>query len=122
MRKRDDDHLMYLKSLGITKRDIQKVDLKKRESLRDLKTSFRLRYPILMTNILRLLLQKGEEKIACQLAAYYELSIDDEFLFYALEHRFYTILKFIWVYEKNFLGPRFSYDVDVLTGKEIYHP
>jgi hypothetical protein len=42
-----------------------KLDLKKREQLKALRTNFRIRYPQLMTNVLRLLLEKGEEKLAC---------------------------------------------------------
>ena len=39
-----------------------------------------------MTNILKILLFKGEEKLACILTAYYELAIDDDMIFRAIEN------------------------------------
>ena len=57
-----------------------------------------------MTNIVRILLEKHEEPLACQIAAFYELSLDDDFIFFTLENKFFELLQFIWVFKKNFLG------------------
>lgn len=40
-----------------------------------------------MTNILKILLFKGEEPLACQLSAYYELALDDDMIFRAVENQ-----------------------------------
>lgn len=116
IRRRDQDHMLYLRQMGISDFEIENTDLPTREHVVALKNIFRLRYPQFMTNILKILLEMDEEVLACQLVAYYELSLDDDLVLYALEKKLFSFLKFIWIFQKNFLGQRYLYDVDNLTG------
>ena len=56
-----------------------------------LKNNFRLNFPVLMSNILKVLLfsskegGKGEEALACLLTAYYEISLDQEMIYQAID-------------------------------------
>lgn len=65
-----------------------------------------------MTNIVKILLEDKEELLACQVAAYYEFSLDDEVILYALTEVCFTFLQFIWVFEKNYLGQKYIYETE----------
>lgn len=80
-----------------------------------LKSSFRVRFPLLMTDILKIILFKNDEKLACLLTAFYEIAIDDDMLFRALEKNNFIWLQYVWSFKKNFLGPRSSTDVVYIT-------
>lgn len=43
------------------------------EALNNLKTNLRLMFPVFCSNIIKILLYRGEEKLACYFTAYYEL-------------------------------------------------
>jgi hypothetical protein len=59
-----------------------------------------------MTNVLKIALQKEEEKIACIITAYYEISLQEEMLIRALQNDNYSWLLFIWAFDKNYIGTR----------------
>jgi len=63
-----------------------------------------------MTNVLKIALQKEEEKLACIITAYYEVIIEQEMVIKALSMDNYQWLLFIWAFEKNFLGYRNNED------------
>ena len=65
IRKRDEEHLKFLKLQGISEYDIESVDINSLEQIIKLKNSFRVRFPLLITNILKIVLHKSEEKLAC---------------------------------------------------------
>ena len=72
----DANHQAYLRERGITGYDIETTLLETPEAAQKLKNAFRLYFPCLMANIIKVLLFKKEEKLACLLTAYYELSLD----------------------------------------------
>eukprot|EP00347_Sterkiella_histriomuscorum_P022855 403336899 len=94
--RRNQDHLDFLKQQGISE------------------------FSSLMTNILKILLFKQEEKLACMLTAYYELAIDDDMIFRAIENMHYHWLQFVWAFKKNFLGPRNSVDSTPITYTQLF--
>ena len=50
-----------------------------------LKSSMRLRFPMFMADIVKILLYRDEIKLACFLTSYYELSLDEDLIFLAIE-------------------------------------
>ena len=58
---------------GVTGQVVELMELKSEEDMRELKKSFRINFPCLMATIVKVLLFKGEEKLACLLTAYYEI-------------------------------------------------
>lgn len=61
-----------------------------------------------MTNILRLTLQKNEDKLACIIIAYYEVALDELMLANALANNKYEWLMFVWGFDKNYLGSKYD--------------
>ena len=57
-----------------------------------------------MANIIKVLLFKKEEKLACLLTSYYELSLDEESYYQAVEGKKFEWLKFVWAFGKNYIG------------------
>jgi len=55
--------------------------------IRQLKTSFRLRFHVLMATIIKILLFRKEVSLACMLTAYYEISLDEDLIFSAIENK-----------------------------------
>jgi hypothetical protein len=66
-----------------------------------LKTGFQLRFPYLMGNIIKILLYKNEEALACYLTAFYEIYIDKTMLEKAIMNDHYVWLNYLWVFKKN---------------------
>lgn len=58
----------------------------------NLKNQFRLKFPVLMANLIKILLFRKEEKLACLLTAYYEISIDNGLIFQAIHNKQYLWL------------------------------
>lgn len=70
------------------------------------KATFRTKFANLMTNVLKIALQKEEEKLACIITAYYEVTIEQEMLIKALSMDNYEWLLFLWAFQKNYIGIR----------------
>lgn len=70
----------------------------------------RVRFPLALTNILKILLFKGEEKLACVLTAYYEIALEEDIIYRAVEHGHFQFLQYVWAFKKNFLGQRSEAD------------
>ena len=102
----DENHQAYLRERGITGRDIEVMVLETDEQAQKLKNAFRLFFPCLMANIIKVLLCKNEEKLACLLTSYYELSLDEESYYQAVEGKKFGWLKFVWAFGKNYIGSR----------------
>lgn len=68
-----------------------------------------------MSNILKIALQKEEEMLACIITAYYEVVIEQEMLIKALSTDNYTWLKFVWSFDKNYIGNRRMSDAHFIT-------
>ena len=66
-----------------------------------LKTSFQLRFPWLMGNIIKILLSRDEESLACYLVAFYQTYIDVIMIEKAIERDHYDWLNFLWIFQKN---------------------
>jgi len=96
----------FLKQIGVSGLDIELMDICNEEDMQQLKKGFRLRFPVFMANILKILLYRGEEKLACLLTAYYEISLDEEMIFTAVENKQYAWLNFVWAFGKNYLNSR----------------
>jgi hypothetical protein len=58
-----------------------------------------------MANIVKILLYRGEEKLACLLTAYYEIALDREMIRAALNSKNYEWLQYVYAFGKNFVGP-----------------
>jgi hypothetical protein len=57
-----------------------------------------------MTNVLKIALQKEEEKLACIITAYYEVTLEEEMIIRALTSENYQWLFFVWAFDKNYIG------------------
>jgi hypothetical protein len=57
-----------------------------------------------MTNVLKIALQLEEEALACLITAYYEVNVEQEMIIKALSMDNFQWLKFLWAFEKNFIG------------------
>ena len=58
-------------------------------TLLNVKNAFRKRFSNLITNVLKIALQKEEEKIACIITAYYEIAIEEEMIAKAIANDYY---------------------------------
>jgi hypothetical protein len=85
---------------------IENTRLEDINQLQEVKKSFRTKFQNLMTNILKIALQKEEEMLACIITAYYEVIIEQEMLIKALSMDNFRWLQFLWAFQKNFLGQR----------------
>lgn len=70
------------------------------------KNTLRTKFSRLITNILKIILFKDEEKISCIIAAYYEFSLEETMIAKALSQDNYTWLMFVWAFKKNYIGNR----------------
>jgi hypothetical protein len=59
-----------------------------------------------MASIVKILLFRGEQKLACLLTSMYEISLDYPMLEAAIDHKQYEWLKYVWAFGKNYIGPR----------------
>ena len=59
-----------------------------------------------MGNIIRILLYRDEEKLACYLTAYYEVTLDLNMYIDALKNNHFEWLNYLWIFEKNYVGNR----------------
>lgn len=89
---------------GISGHDIEKLEVRTIYQLRKIKVGFQARFPTLMANIIRILLYKKEEKLACYLTAFYEISLDEELLQSAVNNGYYEWLNYVWAFKKNYTG------------------
>lgn len=55
---------------------VDRANINDMTTLIEIKNSLRSKFPNLMTNVLKLTLIKEEERIACIITAYYELSLE----------------------------------------------
>ena len=95
-----------LKAIGISKEIIEATEFRNIEELLKVKATFRTKFANLMTNVLKIALQKEEEKLACIITAYYEVTIEQEMLIKALSMDNYEWLLFLWAFQKNYIGIR----------------
>ena len=96
----------YLKTRGVKQQDIDLARISTEQEAGRLKSSLRLRFPVLMANLIKICLYKGEEKLACHLTNFYEIAIDEELLIRAVETKQFQWIKHVWVMKKNWLGVR----------------
>ena len=73
--KREADWLVHQKIDGL---DIEETAMATEEDVLRLKRGLRLRFPLFMANIVKILLYRDEQKLACLLTAYFELALDKE--------------------------------------------
>lgn len=103
---RDPRQEHWLRRTNISGKSIELVELKTEEDMRTLKNSMRLRFPVLMATIIKILLYRKENKLACLLTSMYEISIDSEMLASAIKFDKWEWLEYVWVFGKNWLGAR----------------
>ncbi len=66
-----------------------------------LKSAFKDKHPLMMTNILRVALQKQEERLACFIIAGYHIEIPESLISHAIEKEQYEFLFWFFAYGKN---------------------
>jgi hypothetical protein len=71
-----------------------------------LKNGLRLMFPKFCSNILKILLFREEEKLACFLTAYYEIHLFEEMILCAIDKGHYLWLHYLWAFGKNIIGVR----------------
>lgn len=102
----DKNQEAFLEEIGLTGEDIEMCELETEEDIQKLKNSLRLRFPVFISNIIKILLYKEEINLACFLTAYYELSLDENMIFAAIEQKSFQWLNYVWAFGKNYVGPR----------------
>lgn len=70
--------------MGVTHEVVRQTMIQDIHTLIQVKNSFRTKFQSLMTNIIKIALQKGEEKLACVMVAYYEISLEETMIIRAL--------------------------------------
>lgn len=96
----------YLVHQDISGLDIENTILETDEDYETLKQALRLRFPVFCSNIVKILLFREEEKLACFLTAYYEVHIFVEMIGCAVDKGHLQWLNYLWGFGKNFLGTR----------------
>lgn len=59
-----------------------------------------------MASIVKILLYKKEQKLACFLTAYYELSLEEDSYYLAVDQKYFQWLEYVWAFGKNYVGSR----------------
>jgi len=96
----------WLEYVGVTGLDLENTTMDTEETVIALKKGLRLRFPGFMANIVKILLFRGEEKLACLLTAYFEVALDMEMFKCAVENRFFEWLQYVYVFKKNWVGKK----------------
>ena len=96
----------WLRRIGISGKTVELVEIKTPEDMVTLKNSMRLRFPVLMATIIKILLYRKENKLACLLTSMYEISIDSEMFAAAIKYGKWEWLEYVWAFGKNWLGAR----------------
>ena len=96
----------YAETVGVTGKDIELIEIETDEQMVKLKTQFRLHFPVLMSNILKVLLFNEEERLACLLTAYYEVALEQEMIYQAVCNERFKWLNYVWAFGKNWIGIR----------------
>ncbi|MFO0117562.1 MAG: hypothetical protein ACK521_08085 [bacterium] len=65
-----------------------------------------MRFPVLCSNIVKILLFRDEEKLACYLTAYYEIHIFSEMILCAIDKGHLHWLNYLYAFGKNIFGTR----------------
>ena len=111
------EHEAYVNERGVTGLDLELCEIENHEQMKRLRDTFRLRFPCFMANIVKMLLYRGEEKLACLLTSYYEISIDENMINKAVINNNYEWLRYVYCFGKNFLGVRrFPVDLECFPG------
>jgi len=63
---------------------------------------------------------KKEETLLCVIIAYYEVFIDHEILILALKDSSYNFLKYVWAFQKNYIGDREPQDAIMIGYEELF--
>lgn len=99
----------YLQSKGLSGYEIELTKIETVQQIQKIKAGFQLRFPRWMAIITQILLFKEEIPLACFLTAYYEVDIDKEMYVEAIYSDHYDWLKYVWNFNKNFIGNRRFY-------------
>ena len=83
---------------------IKNTKINDKSELAKVKKAFRSKFQNLMTNVLKIALQKDEEKLACIIIAYYEVALEQDMIIRALTNENYEWLFFTWAFDKNYIG------------------
>ena len=66
-----------------------------------IKVGFQLRFPHFMADIIRLLLYREEEDLACYLTAFYEIMLQEDIIDRAVKTSKFNWLKYLWAFNQN---------------------
>ena len=95
---------MKFEGMGITPDMVENTIIPDKETMIRIKYSFRTRFETMMSQILKVTLEKDEEKLSCIIISYYEINLDEDLLVKALSQDRYLCLMFIWAFNKNYIG------------------
>jgi len=98
----------WLKQVGVTGLDMEMTQMETDEDVQRLKKGLRLRFPLFITNVCRILLYRGEEKLACLMVAYFEVALDRAMFRMAVDNEFFDFLKYLFIFRKNYVGRKES--------------
>lgn len=96
----------YLKKEGLTGLDVEKTEIRTIQQIRKVKAGFQKNFPLFMAGVLKILLFKKEEDLACMLTAFYDLDLDETMYNLAIRKGQYKWLQYLWIFKKNFLGAK----------------
>ena len=99
----------YLESKKLSGKEIELTKIETKEQIQKIKAGFQLRFPRWNAIMLQILLFKEEIDLACFLTSYYEVAIDEVMYIEAIWSDHYDWLKYVWNFNKNFIGDRRFY-------------
>ena len=109
-----------MEDIGVTGQVVELVELKDENDMEELKRSFRLNFPCLMATIVKVLLYKEEEKLACLLTAYYEIEFSAKMIHSAIGKDNLEWLMFVWAFGKNYGGIRRCRGTKKISYKDFF--
>lgn len=73
-----------------------------------------------MTNVLKMAIEKDEEKLACIITAYYEVELNEDMIIKALTSENFEWLFFVWAFDKNYIGLRHKAESLFITFEQLF--
>ncbi len=90
--------------MGLSPDIINSTKLEDMQMLLLVKNILRNQLQVVMTNVLRIVLMKHEEKLACIITAYYDFYLEEDTFIASLAHENFEFMHYIWAFGKNYLG------------------
>ena len=94
---------------------MDEITVSSSEELKIVHSVFKTKYQFLISDLLKICLDRGEERICCILVASYEFYFDYSILFKCIKERYFEIMKYIFSFGKNYYGDRHSDNAESLS-------